>query len=80
MNKLTLRIEFATAGIFRPPAGPLWHAQRGQIHMLDGHFRTPVNARIFRDFLASDGSIYAIIEASVFHKPLHFNAKYDFIE
>jgi len=64
------------AGIFRLLAGP----QRGQIHKLDGRFRTPVNARIFRDFLASDWLIYVIAKSPVFHKPLHFNAKYDFIE
>ena len=80
MNKLTLRIEFATAGIFSSLGGPLLHAQRGQIHMPNRDFTTSVNARIFRDFLPSDWLIYAIVKINVFHKPLHFNAKYDFIE
>ena len=80
MNKLTLRIEFATAGTFSSPGGAASHAQRGQIHMPNSDFTTSVNARIFRDFLASDWLIYVIMNISVFHKPLHFNAKYDFIE
>ena len=80
MNKLTLRIEFATAGTFSSPGGPLLRAQQGQIHMPNSDFRTSVNARIFRDFLASDWLIYAIMNIPIFHKPLHFNAKYDFIE
>jgi len=80
MNKLTLRIEFATAGIFSSLGGPLLHAQRGKIHTPNSDFRTSVNARIFRDFLASDWLIYVIVKNPVFHKPLHFNAKYDFIE
>ena len=56
------------------------HAQRGQIHMPNSDFTTSVNARIFRDFLASDRLIYAIKKITIFYKPLHFNAKYDFIE
>jgi len=48
--------------------------------MPNSDFTTSVNARIFRDFLASDRLIYAIVEIHISHKPLHFNAKYDFIE
>ena len=80
MNKLTLRIEFATAGIFHFWTGPLFSVRRVQIRMRDGHFTTWANARIFRDFLASDRLIYAIKKITIFCKPLHFNAKYDFIE
>ena len=80
MNKLTLRIEFATAGTFSSPGGVAFVRQRGQIHMPNSDFTTSVNARIFRDFLASDRLIYAIKKTTIFHKPLHFNAKYDFIE
>ena len=80
MNKLTLRIEFATAGVFSSPGGAAFARPAGQIHMPNSDFRTSVNARIFRDFLASDWLIYAIMNISVFHKPLHFKEKYDFIE
>jgi hypothetical protein len=40
MNKLTLRIEFATAGIFHFWTGPLFSVRRAQIRMRDGHFTT----------------------------------------
>ncbi|MET3596045.1 MULTISPECIES: hypothetical protein [Mesorhizobium] len=43
-------------------------------------FTSVVKARIFRDFSGLGGLKVAAAEFPYFHNPLHFNAKYAFIE
>ncbi|RWM25288.1 hypothetical protein [Mesorhizobium sp.] len=59
---------------------PKWTSRDARIRSQNHSFASLVKARIFRDFLGSGEVKPTAMDFPYFHKPLHFNIKYAFIE